>query len=333
MRSIINKKLNRAAGLCCLIALPLVLSSCGRSVNQSYESMQNNDAFKPYKSSSVVSRTESTFASSLCLPQDQSLQGVKLSNKEGGEAGGLLDITDRTTIFGSGMMERVYPASTTKIMTALVALKYGDLSQDIVISKKAANPGEDAQRLVLEQGDSMTLDQALHYLMVFSANDVAIAIAENIGGSYDEFVEMMNKEAQAIGATQSHFTNPHGLHDENHYTTPYDLYLILNAAMKYDEFREIVKLKDYNTTFKGADGDDKSIAVSATDAYLTGEVQPPEGITVLGGKTGTTEPAGHCLIIMSQNEEGDEFVSVVMKADTVEDLYSDMNGLLGEIPN
>ena len=218
-------------------------------------------------------------------------------------------------------------------MTALVAIKNGDPNQRIRISERAANPGADAQRLVLDPGDSMSLEQAINYLLVFSANDVAIAIAENIGGSYDGFVEMMNQEARAIGATGTHFTNPHGLHDENHYTTPYDLYLILNEAVKYDLIRKVIPQSGYNTMFVGTNGDSKSIAVNATDAYLTGDVDAPEGITVLGGKTGTTEPAGHCLIILSQNAKGNDYISVVMKTDSLEELYDDMNSLLAEIPN
>ena len=85
--------------------------------------------------------------------------------------------------------------------------------------------------------------------------------------------------------------------------------------------------------FVGVDGSSKSIAVPATDAYLTGDVQAPDGITVLGGKTGTTEPAGHCLIILSQNKKEEYYISVVMKTESLEELYDGMNGLLAQIPN
>ena len=162
---------------------------------------------------------------------------------------------------------------------------------------------------------------------------MAIAIAENIGGSYDEFVKMMNEEAKAIGATGTHFTNPHGLHDEEHYTTPYDLYLILNECVKYDLIRGILPQSEYNATFVGEDGESKSIAVKATDAYLTGDIEAPKGITVIGGKTGTTEPAGHCLIIMSENKKGEPYISVLMKTESLDDLYDGMNSLLSQIPN
>ncbi|MBQ8053086.1 MAG: D-alanyl-D-alanine carboxypeptidase [Lachnospiraceae bacterium] len=306
------------------------LTGCGRVIDNDYESMMNSDQFNP----TVIAREsvdrEKSFAHDLCLPEDTKAAGNPDFSLP---SAGLFDLGNRTTMYGSGLTTRVFPASTTKLMTALVAVKHGNPGQTIRISEKAAYPGADAQRLVLEPGDSMTLEQALNYLLVFSANDCAIAIAENIAGSYDEFVDLMNKEARAIGATGTHFTNPHGLHDENHYTTPYDLYLILNEAVKYDMIRKILPQSGYNTMFTGVDGSSKSIEVPATDAYLTGDIQAPDGITVLGGKTGTTEPAGHCLIILSQNQKEEYYISVVMKTESLEDLYDGMNGLLGQIPN
>jgi len=307
-----------------------VLTGCGRVITDDYESMLGSEQINPMVTSQESVLREKSFAYDLCLPEDtKAPSGSDLSV---GTAG-LFDLGSRNTIYGSDLTTRVYPASTTKLMTALVALKYGSPSQKITISENAAYPGADAQRLVLEPGDSMSLEQAINYLLVFSANDVAIAIAENIGGSYDEFVNLMNTEARAIGATGTHFTNPHGLHDEDHYTTPYDLYLILNEAVKYDLIRKILPQADYNTMFVGPDGSNKSIAVRATDAYLTGDMDAPEGITVLGGKTGTTEPAGHCLVILSENAAGNYFISVVMKTESLDELYSDMNLLLSEIPN
>ena len=307
-----------------------VFTGCGRVINSDYESMLGSGQFNPMVLSQESVLREKSFAYDLCLPEDTKAPG----NPELAiGSAGLFDIGNKNTIYGSGLTTRVFPASTTKLMTALVALKYGNPGQKITISENAAYPGADAQRLVLEPGDSMTLEQALNYLLIFSANDVAIAIAENIGGSYDEFVDLMNTEARAIGATGTHFTNPHGLHDEEHYTTPYDLYLILNEASKYELIRKILPQSTYNTAFTGPDGSSKSIAVNATDSYLTGDVEAPDGITVIGGKTGTTELAGHCLVILSENANEDYFISVVMKTDSLDELYEDMNSLLAEIPN
>ena len=310
-------------------AYAVIFTGCGRSISNSYETVRaSSDQVNPMVTSMTSSIREKAFATSLCLPEDTG-NGKADSIKDAG----LFDLSKKKTIYGAGLTQNVYPASTTKLMTALVAVKNGSLNQRIWISERAAYPGADAQRLVLEPGDSMTLEQALNYLLVFSANDVAIAIAENIGGSYDHFIEMMNEEALAIGATGTHFTNPHGLHDDDHYTTPYDLYLILNQAVKHKVIREILPKSEYNTSFVGEDGSSKSIAVKATDAYLTGEIDPPEGITVIGGKTGTTELAGHCLVIYTENKEKHHFISVLMKTESLEDLYDGMNSLLSQIPN
>ena len=329
---------HRTAGIPCrLLAIAVLFlctacfTGCGRVITNSYESVRaSSEQINPMVTSQTTSIREKSFATGLCLPEDTAAgksKGLKVKDA------GLFDLSSKRTLYGAGLTERVYPASTTKLMTALVAVKHGNPQQRIWISERAAYPGADAQRLVLDPGDSMTLEQALNYLLVFSANDVAIAIAENIGGSYDEFIKMMNQEAKALGATGTHFTNPHGLHDDDHYTTPYDLYLILNEAVKSDLIRGILPKSEYNTTFTGEDGEDKSIAVRATDAYLTGEIDPPEGVTVIGGKTGTTELAGHCLVIYTENAKKHHFISVLMKTESLEDLYDGMNSLLSQIPN
>ena len=155
----------------------IAFAGCGRVIDNDYESMRASEQIDPMVTTQTSSIRAKSFASSLCLPEDTSDGKLTLPSA------GLFDLGNRTTMYGSGLTQRVYPASTTKLMTALVALKNGDPEQRIKISEKAANPGADAQRLVLEPGDTMSLEQAINYLLVFSANDVAIAIAENVGGS------------------------------------------------------------------------------------------------------------------------------------------------------
>ena len=176
------------------IGSALSLSGCGRVIHNDYESMRASESVNPMVTTQTSTIREQSFAAKLCLPEDT--KGESSGKLNIGTAG-LFDLSRKKTLYGAGLNERVYPASTTKLMTALVAIKNGDPGQKIRISERAANPGADAQRLVLTPGDSMTLEQAINYLLVFSANDVAIAIAENIGGSYDEFVDMMNEEGEA----------------------------------------------------------------------------------------------------------------------------------------
>ena len=142
---------------------------------------------------------------------------------------------------------------------------------------------------------------------------------------------MMNDYAAKLGCTGTHFSNPHGLQDENHYTTPYDIYLMLNEAFTYPEFTEITELPSYTVTYTGSDGTEKSTTLTATDHYLTGEAATPKDVTILGGKTGTTDKAGNCLALLSQNAYGKPFISIVMGASSKDVLYQEMTSLLQNI--
>ena len=243
----------------------------------------------------------------------------------------LINAGDKVPIYSRNAFQKLYPASLTKIMTALLAIKYGQPDQVLVASSNVRIDDAGAQKVGISEGDSMTLSQALRLLLLHSANDVAVLIAENIAGSLDEFVRLMNNEAARLGATGTHFTNPHGLHDEDHYTTAYDMYLIFNECIKYDEFKEIISMSAYETTYRGGSGREISVSVKNTNGYISGTYFPPQNISVIGGKTGTTQAAGHCLILYSKDAEDKPYISVVMKAVSTEDLYGCMTKLLGMI--
>ena len=126
-------------------------------------------------------------------------------------------------------------------------------------------------------------------------------IAENVGESVSAFVDEMNKEAQMIGATNTHFMNPSGLHDGNHYTTAYDMYLIFNEAMKYDMFMDMIARSNYYAEYTRGDGSAVAVTWESTDHYLTGEAGAPGNVIIYGGKTGTTDDAGACLTLLSKD--------------------------------
>ena len=138
----------------------------------------------------------------------------------------------------------------------------------------------------------------------------------------------MNDEMKALGAVHSHFTNPHGLHDDKHYTTPYDLYLVFHELLNNDIFLDIINQSHYTAKFRGADGKRKAVTFYSTDRYLLGRASAPEGITVIGGKTGTTSNAGSNLILYTKNKDGSGYISLIMKAEYADSLYFQMNHLL-----
>ena len=272
-----------------------------------------------------------TFASDLCVA-DEDINGSGVEITEVASAG-LFDLTKKETLYAKNINMQVQPASLTKVMTALVALKYGSLDQVLVAGPDVYVSESGAQKINLKEGDRLTLDQALRILLIYSANDVANLIASNVGNSIEDFVSLMNKEALSIGATNSHFVNPHGLTADDHYVTAYDMYLIFNAAMEYDVFSEIINTTEYSTTYLDANGASKEITVSNTNAYLKGDKQQPAGVTVIGGKTGTTQAAGHCLILLARDTASNPYIAVIMRDTDSGLLYNDMSLLLNEIVN
>ena len=277
----------------------------------------------------ISTQKADSFASSYAVSSgNMSLEGVAISDTT---KAGLFDLDHGSVMFAQNIHEKSYPASITKIMTAILAFKNGNMDDIVTIPAEALNQEAGSTEIGFQEGDQVTLDELLHGLLIYSGNDAAVAIAQHIGGSVDQFVEMMNQEALELGATNTHFANPSGLQDENHYTTPYDIYLMLNEAFTYPEFTEITELPSYTVTYTGSDGTEKSTTLTATDHYLTGEATAPKDVTILGGKTGTTEVAGNCLAILTQNAYGKTFVSIVMGAATKELLYQEMNSLLQNI--
>ncbi|MGN0398936.1 MAG: D-alanyl-D-alanine carboxypeptidase family protein [Blautia sp.] len=269
-------------------------------------------------------------AADLCVgAEDTPMDGIET---QGDERAALFDIQNKDLLFSKSLYEKSYPASITKIMTALVAMEHADMEQTVTIESQDVTLESDSQVCGLAAGDQITMDQLFHALLVYSANDAAMAIARTVGGgSVDTFVQMMNEEAQRLGMTGSHFVNPHGLHDNEHYTTVYDIYLMLNEAMRHQEFTDITQLSNCVITYVSADGIERQKWLDATDQYLTGESSPPKGVTILGGKTGTTAKAGACLALMVQNNYGEPFVSIVLNADNKPILYERMNQLLEKI--
>ncbi len=266
------------------------------------------------------------FAENLCV-EDSSTNNPAVA-LENSHAFGLFDLNDKEVICGENMYEELPPASLTKIMTALVALKYGNLNDTITVTANCKITESGAQVYGFEPGDKITLDQALNILLLYSANDVGMIIAEAIGGTCDSFIDMMNAEARNIGCTHTHFMNPHGLTADDHYTCVYDLYLMFNEAIKYDRFKEIIQLSSYQSTYTSADGTVKDINIGTTNLFLKGNYTAPDNITVLGGKTGTTNAALSCLCLYTKDKSGNPYISVILRAETRDVLYQDMIKLL-----
>lgn len=318
--------------ICRLAAILLVsavtLSGCGSArYDMAYE--LNNDVSSFQLLTTTNQETLVPFASELCVAsKDVSKAGINLSEVG---AAALFDLKNLETLYAKNVNVQVNPASLTKVLTALVAMKYGSADTMLTASENVLITESGAVLCNLKPGDQMTLDQALHILLIYSANDVAIMIAEGVAGSVEDFVALMNKEAAELGATNCGFTNPNGLTEEGHYVTAYDMYLIFQEALKYELFTQIIQMPSYSTVFKNRNGEDISVEYNNSNRYLKGTQESPANVTVIGGKTGTTNAAGHCLILYSKGSDGTPYVSVIMKDTSGDDLYADMTKLLGAI--
>lgn len=320
------KCINKAFLLSLVIVSVFMFAGCGNKEFSMEFNRNMNSTSYTMVSIAEVNSTLTGYTESICVDFGEYSKGTEYLDAE---AGGLFDMTDYKVLYGKNLYASMNPASLTKIMTAYVALKYGNLGDRITVTENAMITESGAQTAGLKPGDTMTLEQALNIMMVCSANDAAAAIAEHVGGgSMDVFVNAMNAEALRIGATGTHFTNPHGLTDDAHKTTPYDLYLIFNEALKDETFKNIIGQVAYATTISDAAGNAKEISVNSTNSFLRGEYESPAEVAVLGGKTGTTAAAGSCLAIYAKDSANRYFITVVLNAPDRETSYTDTIALL-----
>ncbi|MDF2500309.1 MAG: dacB 2 [Anaerosporomusa subterranea] len=218
------------------------------------------------------------------------------------EAAIIMDAETKTVLYEKEPDKRMFPASTTKIMTFMLAQKLGSLDSTVTVSSKAA--GCEGSSLELSKGDQINLRGLLYGLMLVSGNDAAEAVAEHIGGSIPQFVRQMNDEAASIGARNTRFVNPHGLPDPRHYTTAYDLALITAQALRNPEFSKVSSTKSTTITFING----KTRRLDNTNKLLGAY----RGIN--GGKTGYTEAAGDCLVVTAKRG-GVQLIVVVLNDD------------------
>ena len=212
------------------------------------------------------------------------------------------DRNSHMILYGKNETKQVKMASTTKIMTSLIIIENYNLSETIEVSQKAAGTG--GSRLGLKSGDTITVKDLLYGLMLCSGNDVAVALAEYASGDIPSFAELMNKKANELGLTHTHYESPHGLDSDGHYTTAYELAKLTDYALKNETFSKIVGTKNYTVTINGYP---KNLSnTNELLGYLNG---------VYGVKTGFTNGANRCLVTACKRDNMD-IICVVLGADT-----------------
>lgn len=201
-----------------------------------------------------------------------------------------------------------FPASITKIMTLLVALKYAELTDVLTISSTAMDIPDDASRVPFSAGEQVTMEDALYGMILKSGNEAANAIAEYVAGDIPSFAQLMNEEAWALGCKNTNFVNPHGLHNESHYTTAEDLALIMDAGLNFEEFRKILGTPTYTLSSTNIN---PARTIKSTDQHMDNTNANRYYKPVFAGKTGNHEAAGYTLI-EAASRNGIELIAVVL---------------------
>ncbi len=208
---------------------------------------------------------------------------LTLVSRQKSRGGVLIECSTRRILIDEGMHNVCYPASTTKILTALCVLQNLDINHEVTIPKCAV--GVEGSSLYLKEGQKLSVEDLLFGMMLRSGNDAAVALAVEVSGCVEEFARLMNKTAKECGAINSNFVNPHGLHDDNHYTTAFDLALITAKAYEYEDFRRFVDARQRKIYVDG-----EPIVIANKNKLL----KMTEGAN--GVKTGFTKTSGRCLV-------------------------------------
>lgn len=229
----------------------------------------------------------------------------------------LVEVSTGRILYEKNSTEKMWPASTTKIMTAILVIENSNLDDMVTVTETAISDIPSGYVTCdLQIGEEISVKDLLNALMIKSANDAAYVLAEHIGGNIDGFSELMNQKARELGCTGTHFVNPNGIHDDRHYSTAYDLYLIATYAMKNQTFRELVAKTD--------------AVLPATNMYpnedrtlkTTNALINPDSTNyyknAIGIKTGYTSQAGNCLV-SEASRDGLEFIAVVLNGDRFPD--------------
>lgn len=231
-------------------------------------------------------------------------------------AGCLMDADTGAVLYNKNMYEKMYPASTTKVMTALIALENAALDEIVIFTETGvAEAYSGSSNLYTQVGEEFTMEDCLYALMLKSANDFASQIAEHVGGSVEAFCQMMNAKAESLGCVNTHFNNAHGMPDENHYTCAYDMALIMREAIKNETFRKVIATENYVIPAT-------AITAQRNVSSHNGLIMPGEYYyeDCLGGKTGYTDSAMNTFVSAAERN-GVTLIEATMYSPTSVDSF------------
>lgn len=244
----------------------------------------------------------------------------------------LINETDHQVLAAKNVHERMYPASMTKYMTAMVVcdkIESGDinLNSTVTLTRDYDLTYDGVAPADIFYGDEISVKDLLYGLMIESNNYYALILADYVAGSEEAFCVLMNQKAKSIGASNTHYMNPHGLDNPEHYSTAYDIYLITKEAYKYDLIRTIDEFESYSYSYISSEGYLINREITPSNYFLNGNVELPANFDINVWKTGTTDGAGNCLS-MYVTRDGKDYIVIASSGDSKAVLYDSMVELL-----
>ena len=285
------------------------------------------NAFLCICTSAVLAVSTAAYANQITitpLDQGQAVSASQIQKPDiASEGAVLLDGASGNVLFAKNGDTQFYPASITKLMTALLVAEHCSLDENVAFSASATtNLESGAVSINMTAGDVMSVKDCLYALLLKSANEVGNALAEHVAGSNSAFADMMNAKAAALGCTNTHFANPHGLNDPEHYTSPHDMALIARAAFQNETVKTVASTRTY--TLPATINNPGGLTVTIGHKMLNpGDSRYYEGI--IGGKTGYTSKAGNTLVTAAERD-GVRLIAVIMKSKSTH--YTDTKALL-----
>ncbi|MBE6000946.1 MAG: D-alanyl-D-alanine carboxypeptidase [Sarcina sp.] len=298
--------------LCSGIALAMTLSFAYTPVTAiakvKDEAIYNADGLEDYMAEREKRKSEPI--------QTNSTAGWPEGPRVGAAGAVIMDADSGEILYGKNIYKHLYPASITKLMTALLAYENLDLADHITFSENAVYGIESgSSNIGMDVGQSITVEEALYGLLIASANEVAIALGEKVSGSEKDFADLMNERARQLGCENTNFVTLNGLHDRNHYTCAYDMALIARQIYQHTDL--IRYMSDYNYHFVKSEKQPDDFWISNTNDFLTGEMEY-DGI--VGGKTGYTDQARETLVTFAEREDV-HLICVIIKEEPPYEYY------------
>ena len=327
------KKIRKTVFLMLFFLIALLVGILALLLFSRMGKLQEPMAYNRSQSMSGTSAKEGAFleegiARNLCVGESNTkMEGIE--SREG-EVAGLFDLQDKEILFSQNLHEKVSPGNINQLMVALTAYEELNMEESVTIEQEDVVGRRQGRSSGLATGNVVTVQQLIHGVLVYSAEDACYALARIAAGGKDAFIEHMNQKAQELGMTNTVFSNVTGAEDENQYTTVYDMYLLFHQLLEYPDLIHAMGLNSYIMNSTKSNGDLKQQVLDTDNLYLTGSLSVPKGVTVLGGKYMSTKTQ-YATALLVQNNYGDAFVLIVFRTDSEETMNTRIREMLGKI--